>query len=207
MPKITALELSHIAPKEFQKEYLKWVEHALDYQWWEFIHDELTKRLEPAGVDVKALYFNISYSQGDYATFAGRINVAQWMESTKCDAELTYAQKYLALYLAELDYGAYANVSPNHRGGNASVSYDAYVIGNTFPEGVFSALDQDAWDALVADQHAEADLEAAMQKYVDDISDTLYDQLSDEYEHLTSEESFIEDCECNDEEFDFDFEE
>ena len=59
----------------------------------------------------------------------------------------------------------------------------------------------------MADQHAEADLETAMQKYVNDISDTLYGQLRDEYEHQTSEESFIESCECNDDEFDFDFEE
>ena len=207
MPKITALELAHIAPKEFQKEYLKWVEHALDYQWWEYIHDELTTRLEPAGVEVRAIHFNISYSQGDYATFSGRIKVAQWMESTKCDAEMTYAQKYLALYLAELDNGAYATMSANHRGGHASVNYDGYVIGNTYPAGVFSGLDRDAWDELVADQHAEADLETAMQKYVNDISDTLYGQLRDEYEHQTSEESFIESCECNDDEFDFDFEE
>ena len=207
MSNITVSELQSQHPKRFAKEYQKWYQYGPHDDWWEYIEDRFKEDMDAEGVYVKRIQFLLSYSQGDYATFAGRINVAQWMESTKCDAELTYAQKYLALYLAELDYGAYANVSPNHRGGNASVSYDAYVIGNTFPEGVFSALDQDAWDALVADQHAEADLEAAMQKYVDDISDTLYDQLSDEYEHLTSEESFIEDCECNDEEFDFDFEE
>jgi hypothetical protein len=33
---------------------------------------------------------------------------------------------------------------------------------------------------------------------VDDISRQIYRDLRNEYEHLTSEESFIESCECND---------
>jgi hypothetical protein len=37
-----------------------------------------------------------------------------------------------------------------------------------------------------------------MQDYVDDISRQLYRDLRDDYEHMTSEESFIESCECND---------
>lgn len=141
--------------------------------------------------------FSLSYSQGDYATFEGRIMVWEWMEATK-DGPQTYAEKYPALFLAAQDYGDWASVNTWHRSCNARVTYDAHLVGNTYPEGVFSGLDQEAWDELVEEQVDAAGLEQAMQDYVDDISRQLYRDLRAEYEHLTSEESFIESCECND---------
>lgn len=128
--------------------------------------------------------------------------VWEWMEATKDgpqnDTTQTYAEKYPALFLAAQDYGDWASVNTWHRSCNARVTYDAHLVGNTYPEGVFSGLDQEAWDELVEEQVDAAGLEQAMQDYVDDISRQLYRDLRAEYEHLTSEESFIESCECND---------
>lgn len=196
MPTLTAKELQAADPKRFQREYLKWTEYALDYDWWDYVHDRLKEDLEPAGVTIERLEFRLSYSQGDYATFIGSIDVGQWMEANK-DGSQTYAEKYPALYLAVQDYGDYAKVT-TWRESSARIHYDGGVVGNTYPSGMFSALDSEAWDELVEEQYDMAGLEQAMQDYVDDISRQLYRDLREEYEHLTSEESFIESCECND---------
>jgi hypothetical protein len=197
MPTLSAQELSQQDPKRFQQEYSKWTEYALDYDWWDYAEEQLKERLAPAGVAVEGVEFSLSYSQGDYATFKGRINISMWMEANK-DGEQTYAEKYPALFLAAQDYGDWASVNTWNRRYHASVTYDAHLVGNTGPEGVFSGLDQEAWDELVEEQLDAAGLEKALQDYVDDISRQLYRDLRDEYEHLTSEESFIESCECND---------
>lgn len=206
MPTLTALELSLQDPKRFQREYLDWTEYALDHDWWDWTQERLQETLAPAGVTVDKIWFRLAYGQGDYATFEGRIDVAEWMEVNK-DGEQTYAEKYPALYLAVRDYGDYATVSTRHRECGARVDFDANVAGNTEPTGIFSGLEQEAWDELVYDQISAACVENALQEYVDGISHQLYRDLRDEYEHLTSEESFIESCECNDVTFEVEIEE
>jgi hypothetical protein len=144
------------------------------------------------GIDVQRIYFSLSYSQGDYASFEGQINVAEWMEAKG------YDETYPALYLAAVDYGEYASVSDRtNRGGWPRVSLDGNVVGNTDPAGIFKQLDREAWDALVYEQCDAAGLEGEMQSTVEALCRTLYSDLRDEYEHLTSEQSFIESCECN----------
>jgi hypothetical protein len=197
MPTITARELLEQDPKRFRKEYLEWTEYALDYDWWDYMEERLKEKLEPAGVRNIKLLFSLSYSQSDYATFEGSIDVHKWMDVTK-DGELTYAEKYPALRLAMEDYGDYASVTTYNRSCGARVNLDGGCIGNTYPAGIFAGLESEAWDELVEEQFYEAGLEQALQDYVDDISQELYRNLQDEYEHLSSEESFIESCECND---------
>jgi len=195
MQKISAQELLKQDPKRFQEEYWGWVSN-FEYEWWECIEADLIARLEPNGVTVRSIEFSLSYSQGDYASFTGNINVAVWMATAK-DGDQTYEQKYPALAIAFEDYGEHAAVSTHHRRCGASVNLDGAVIGNTLPGGVFKLLDNEAWDELIEQQYADADIEAALQAYVDDVSSTLYDDLQTEYEYLTSEDSFIESCECN----------
>lgn len=208
---VTAQELQAADPKKFQEEYSKWCEYACDYEWWDYMEERLKEQLKPAGVSVDNMYFRLSYSQGDYATFGGHIKAATWMETRKDgpqdEATPTFAEKYPALYLAIQDYGERVTVDTRHRSCNACVSMDCNVVGNTPPAGIFQHLDQEAWDELVEEQFAAAKLEAAMQEYVDDISNQLYRDLQAEYEHLTSEESFIESCEANDETFELEEEE
>ncbi len=193
---LTASELKSSDPNRFQREYLKWTEYACDYDWWDYIEERLKEQLEPAGVHDIRILFSLSYSQSDYATFEGRIRVHMWMDVTK-DGDQTYAEKYPALRLAMEDYGDYASVTTYNRDCGARVNLDGGCVGNTYPAGIFAGLEPEAWDELVSDQFDSAGLEQALQDYVDNISQQLYRDLRDEYEHLTSEESFIESCECN----------
>ena len=144
------------------------------------------------GISVSRINFSLSYSQGDYASFEGSIAIDEWMEHKG------YAETYPALYLAVKDYGEFAGVSDRtNRRRWPRVSFDGNVVGNTNPEGIFAGLEQEAWDELVEDQYRSAGLEDEMQSEVEALCRKLYSDLRDEYEHLTSEQSFIESCECN----------
>jgi len=192
MSSITAQELQTQDPKRFQEEYLKWTNHALEYDWWDYMEENFKSDTAAKGFDVDRILFSLSYSQGDYASFEGRINVAEWMAAKK------YDETYPALYLAVKDYGEHAQVTDRSRGSWPRVNYEGNCAGNTHATGIFKHLDDEAWDELVYEQFTAAGLEDEMQSDVDALCRKLYSDLRDEYEHLTSEESFIESCECND---------
>ncbi len=196
--RLSASELQSSDPKRFQKEYSEWCEYALDYDWWDCIEERLKEQLAPEGITVERIYFSLSYSQGDYASFEGQINVAEWMAANK-DGDQTYAEKYPALYLAIMDYGDYASVSDRtSHGGWPRVIFEGNAVGNTVPAGIFAGLDNEDWDDLVCEQYDAAGIEDALQSAVEAMCRKLYCDLQAEYEHLTSEESFIESCEAND---------
>ena len=193
---LSAKDLQSSDPKRFQKEYSRWIEYALDYDWWDGVEDILKEDMAAKGIYVKHIHFSVSYSQSDYASFEAKVNMAEWMAHQKLD------EMYPALYLALGDYGEHASVGYGHRGAWPLVNFDGHCVGNTVPAGVFQHLDNETWDALVEEQYAESGLEEALQSFVTDACHDLYRQLRDEYEYLTSEESFIESCECNDITFD-----
>ena len=204
---LTASELQSSDPNRFQKEYSKWCEYALDYDWWDYIEEWFKKDVAPEGITVERIYFSLSYSQGDYASFEGQINVAEWMAANK-DGDQTYAEKYPALYLAIMDYGDYASVSDRtSRGGWPRVSFEGNAVGNTEPAGIFAGLDNEDWDDLVCEQYDAAGIEGALQSTVEAMCRKLYRDLQAECEHLMSEESFIESCEANDITFEIEDEE
>jgi hypothetical protein len=186
---MNALELKANDPERFEKEHAKWREYALDYDWWEYVQEGLKADCAEYGITVETIQFNLGYSQSDYAAFNGLIDVVEWMQAEGYDV------KYPALYVAMNDYREYATVSTSR--GNARVNFDYAVVGNTYPSGIFKHLDREAWDELVEEQCDMANLEDAIQKWVSERCRKLYRELRDAYEHLTSEESFIESCECN----------
>jgi hypothetical protein len=207
MTTLTAEELRERDPKRFDREYYKWLEYACDYKWWDYIEDQFKESVAAAGVTVNSIGFNVSHGQGDYARFTGTIQVHEWMDANK-QGDQTYAEKYPALRLAMEDYGEYAKVERGYYSrNNARVNLDGNVLGNTFSAGIFANLDGEAWDALVEEQYFSSGLEDAMQGYVDDWCNSLYSDLREEYEGMTSEDAFIESCVCNEVTFEIELEE
>lgn len=190
MTNITATELQTIDPKRFDRECQEWREYALDYHWWESVEEGFMVDCKAQGIRVDGIQFDLSYSQRDSASFNGRVDLAEFMTHTKMN------EKYLGLYLAVKDDGSYARVSSSHRG-NRQVDVECYP-NQTAPSGVFSDLPQIAWEALIDEQEREAGLEKAVQTHIASLCRELYLKLRDDYEYLTSDESFIEHCECND---------
>lgn len=199
---VSASDLRDLDPKKFQREYHEWLEYAVDYEWWDYIEDNFKKTMETFGVTVNRIFFDLGYSQGDHAGFVGRIYIADWMKAVNVDHEFTYADAYSALFLgAEYD-GGFIDVDDASRG---RMRFSTYVdAANSPPAGVYQNLDGEAWEELVDEQYHDMDVDLTIRRWVDDKADTLYRDLRDEYEALTSEEAFIESCECNEITFEVD---
>jgi hypothetical protein len=194
METVTAKELKELDPKRFDAEYHKWLEHAADYEWWDYIYDDFKEdMLAKVGMQVEDINFDVSYSQGDYAAFAGRMPLNMWMEREKWDEETTYAQRWPVLHLAA-ETGSIWVVTYIKR------SYQAcgVEVNNWgYPAGVFSELDNDTWEPLVLDQFAESDIEREVETWVNQTAYKLYKDLRDEYSHVTSEEMFMDSSDWN----------
>jgi hypothetical protein len=201
MRDVTAKELKELDPKRFKEEYYKWQEYAADYDWADWIKDNYTADMRVEGIKIDNFYWDISYSQGDGANFDGHAVVHEWME-----ANPQYAEQYPALYLACKQDGSYVSVRTGNRGHNMHFNLNESWWG-TDPCGIFHMLDKDTWVELVDDQAGFVDVEAEIRSTCERFMQDMYYKLRDEYEHITSEESFIESCECNEVTFEIEGEE
>jgi len=190
MTTVTASELLILDKRRFEQEYYKWQEYAADYEWWDYIYDNFKATCEACSIRVDDIAFNGFHMQGSGAAFAGRIDLTALMERTGLNV------KYPALYIAVKNDGSYFMVYNHRSGGLRGGEYEMYA-NQTAPDGVFSFLDQQAWEELVDEQEEEAGLEERALKFARHLADELYTNLESEYDHLTSEASFIESCECN----------
>lgn len=201
MKDVTAKELKELDPKRFEKEYYKWQEYAADYDWADWIKENFEADMRCEGIKVDTFTWNIGYSQSDGAAFDGHVVIYEWLE-----ANPQYIERYLALYLACKQDGSYMTLRTNNRGFYMHTNIVDHLY-ETAPEGVFSMLDEDAWTELVIDQWDRAGLEDEMKSTCERFMQDMYDKLRDEYEHVTSEESFIDSCECNEITFEIEGEE
>lgn len=192
---ITAKELQELDPKRFEKEYYKWMEFALDYEWWDDLYKQFKADCLPKGVRVDNIRFSGFYNQGDGATFDGQVDIPTYMELQGLH------ETYPALYLAVVDDGSRIGVRQNHRGNMETCNYNMYA-NQTAPSGVFENLDQQAWEELIDEQEREADIEDNVLKFCKGLAAELYKDLEAEYEFLTSKKSFIENCDYNEVLFD-----
>ena len=190
MKTVTAQELKELDPKRFEKEHHKWQEYAADYDWAEWVKEDYESQMKCEGIKVDNFEWDVSYSQGDGAAFNGHVVVHEWMA-----ANPQYMEQYQALYLACKQDGSYVTLRTG-RGmsmhANLNESWWA-----TDPCGIFHMLDKDTWCELVDDQSSTANLEDEIKSTCERFMSEMYYKLRDEYEHVTSEESFIDSCECN----------
>jgi len=114
-------------------------------------------------------------------------------------------EQYQALYLACKQDGSYVTLRTG-RGMYMHFNMNESLWG-TEPCGIFSGLDKDAWVELVEEQGSAASLEDEIKSTCERFMSAMYDTLRDEYEHVTSAESFIDSCECNGVDFEIEGEE
>lgn len=191
MKDVTATELKALDPKRFEKEYYAWQEYAYHDDWADYIKEDFESQMRVYGIKVDRFTWDIGYSQSDGAAFDGHVSVYQWME-----ANPQYIERYPALYLACKTDGSYITFRTNNRGMYMHTNVTEYLY-ETQPEGVFKMLDEEAWVELVTEQWDSAGLEEEMKSTCERFMSDMYDRLRDEYENITSEDAFVESCECN----------
>jgi len=188
---VTATELKALDPKRFEKEYYAWQEYAYHDDWADYIKEDFESQMRVYGIKVDRFTWDIGYSQSDGAAFDGHVSVYQWME-----ANPQYIERYPALYLACKTDGSYITFRTNNRGMYMHTNVTEYLY-ETQPEGVFKMLDEEAWVELVTEQWGSAGLEEEIKSTCERFMSDMYDRLRDEYENITSEDAFVESCECN----------
>lgn len=172
------------------------MEYATHPDWADWIKEDFEAEMKCVGIHVDNFWWDVSYSQGDGASFDGHVKLHEWMADTKAKDDQTYAEMYPALYLACKQDGSYISVSTRNRGHYLIFSFSESWWG-TDPEGIFKGLDRDAWDALVEDQADSADLEDEIRTVCERFMKDMYYKLRDEYAEITSEDAFVASCEAN----------
>lgn len=206
MKTVTAKELKELDPKQFKKEYDDWSLHAADWDWTDWAQDARKEDMKVDGIHVESLYWQVSFSQGDGASFDGSVSIYDWMNAVMADEEFTYAEKYPALYIAAKQDGSFMRIRTGNRGQYLHIEMRENWQG-TRAEGIFKGLDDASWEELVEDQASDACLDEDIRLHCERHMQDFYRTLRDEYLHLTSEQSFIESCECNEVTFEIEGEE
>lgn len=159
--------------------------------WADWIKENFTADMLCVGIHVDNFWWDIGYSQSDGACFDGHVKLHEWME-----ANPQYMEQYYALYLACKQDGSYISVGTRNRGHYLSFTFNESWWG-TDPEGIFKNLEKEAWDELVEDQASSASIEDEIRSTCERFMSDMYDKLRDEYENITSEDAFVESCNCN----------
>lgn len=196
MKELTAQELKELDPRRFKKEFEDWSLHAADWDWTDSLQDDRKKDMEVEGIHVKSLYWQVSFCQGDGASFDGSVSIYDWMNAVMADEEFTYAEKYPALYIAAKQDGSFLRIRTGNRGMYLHIEMRENWQG-TRAEGIFTGLDNASWEELVEDQASDACLDEDIRLHCERHMQDFYRTLRDEYLYLTSEEAFIESCDCN----------
>jgi hypothetical protein len=191
---LTAAELQDRDPRRFREEYYEWLRFFADDFWRQdsqFIIDHFQEEMmEKFDLRVDDVTFT-----GDYAwdaAIAGRLDLADLL------VHLDLKDRYLPLWYEFYNYGAYLLFDySGHRSPYQRVAVIEFAGGNCRPDGVFSDMPQEAWDALIAEQFDAEDWEELALKWVTTHNDELASRLGEEYDHATSEEEFIAHCEAN----------
>jgi len=179
---VTAAELKELDPRRFEQEYYDWANNcALWDEWTESIEEMFKQDVAPFGANVQSIEYDIG-GGCPQAIFIGGIALDQFMEECKVEG-VPLSELYPALYLDIREQVSITN-----------------------PVGIFSGLDPDAWEELVNDQWNACDLESHVRSFIDDKCGDLARNLQAEYEHLTSEEAFLESCEANEITFELEIE-
>ena len=162
--------------KKAKEKVNEWYCETLIYDWWDCVYDQWEEKLEELGYyDIK-INFSGFWSQGDGASFIGKINVPLWIEKNN-------TEKYKRI--KGLDYSVVIKRDRWHN----------YVHWNTtslyFEE---TCLQERHQNLIVLVEQLEEEIFAQHQQFNRDI----YSDLENEYDWLTSEEQIKESCNVND---------
>ena len=205
---VNVQQLKDNHPAEYQKEYERYYtsqwEFPLEEDWYIEGLNEQNKWL-----DVSGILYSISYSQGDYAQFTGRVYLEKFLD--EFDTENEYFVLREAMKMGDCDEYMVVSRSSYYRGG---ASFDTIewrgldegwfendtVLGhNGRTTSILEGMNyKDYYDVC---QELIGDLEEWVKGKCESLFSKLYDDIRSELEYQSSEEAFVEWAESMDEQF------
>jgi hypothetical protein len=209
---VNARELLVNYPNVFAKKHEAYCASLNDYEWYDSIFDDFKEGGKAKGFVLEHINFSGFASQGDGACWAGDVDVAAFI---KANYDLTEPKYHVLLALVEegvatrhvsiYTSGRYCHENTMHiREGvdyfddiddNQCMKSGLYMGANISE--LFKAI-----GGLSLTNAIDDDILKAARSYAVE----LYRALEEEYDHLTTEESFIEHCEWNEVDFEVEVE-
>jgi len=199
--KVNVAELEAKYPERFQREYWKWCEYAADYEWWDCTYDYFKEDAKAYGFEVEDIIFSGFGSQGNGAAWNGEVDVVKFLKAKNLDTEPMW---FALMELARLGWiDDKASVAHSWRYSYTTQVHDFSAhssLDDEFPmaTGVFAGTSPKALMESFGGAKIVDDLVDLIDAAVEDFAKDIYRALVKEFEHITSEESFRESCECDD---------
>jgi hypothetical protein len=196
-----------------QEKAQQWFSETLDYEWWDHTYEHATADAKEKGFDIEDIRFSGFWSQGDGASWTGRVDLKLFLEHHLKEDNPDYGRYFVLQAIVNEDSDWVERYTSVNRSGYH------YVHDNTMRLESIGYSNLERLDA--ADEERLQD-EGPLQRAdiyqlreginIDDLMDKLetwvleeaqayarqiYDDLESEYEDLTSEESLIDAAEAN----------
>lgn len=188
----TVYTIDELSEQAKQKAYEKWQEHELDYSWYEFVFEDVTRTAEIIGIRIDRIYFSGFYSQGDGACFEGAYKynpgwkkefIREYGKNNESIEEPLRIAEALQKVQRKVFYKAGAEIKhKGHYYHELCTDIDVH-INDVFIYAEYNKFNQQAEDQIV-------DLLRDYMRYI-------YKRLEQEHDYLLSMDSFIESCESN----------
>lgn len=202
-----------------------WYIEGLRYAWWEDVYEMAKEDGIEKGFMIDSIYFSGFYSQGDGASWTGRIDIRKWLDAYAPDTIGVAVVKHLITtgwieeYINVRTSGRYSHegsmdfgevevhgVLHDSVGGVERGDFDIPNDGS-----IFAGMDLiDVIELCNTDENNPyrisnlAELDYDMQESARNYAKQIYAQLREEYEYLCGEEMMLDHFEANDYYFDED---
>jgi len=158
----------------------------VDHDWYQYTYDEFKIEMQTKGITVDDMNFTGFYSQGDGASFTGRIDMIQFLKAHGLE------EHYMGAVFFAGQGELYADITRGNSRYCHEHSAEATLIEDTYNNfddetrfAVYTRMEEvlnDEWQEL------EEEVNKICRGYMQD----LYRQLRDEYEALTTKEAIWE---------------
>lgn len=165
----------------------------VDNDWWEYTYGEFKLDMLIKGITVNDINFSGFYSQGDGASFTGRIDMIQFLKVHNLE------QEYMAATFFAEQGELWGEIGrKNHRYSHEN-SVDVNLIEDTYNNYEENSTRHQVYETMFKVLELEwKDLNEQVNKICRGYMQDLYRQLRDEYEYLTSKEVIWETIVAND---------
>lgn len=162
--------------------------YNVDHSWWDFTYDDFREQMDGIGISVDRMQFSGFWSQGDGASFDGRVR--DW-HKLLASLGKTKELEFIAAHKDDYDFTlCWKNTGRYSHENCLSFSPDLS-IDNPFDEEE-DPLKYFAWEAAYGTAGLLDSIEDELCEFVRDKCRELYKELEAEYEHLTSDDSVID---------------
>jgi hypothetical protein len=199
MTELSASELKLSDPKRFEKAYWKWAGHSRDYEWWDSVYEMAMGDGEALGFGIENIDFDL-YRRD--ASWEGEVDLLKFAKAYALEADPKW---FVVLELVKdgwasttMSISRYGYRNTTMRVGDYWVNLVELDEDGVVGTGVFAGAGVAHLLGAVGGEAVLEELEALVLEKANDFAHTILEMLQAEYDYLTSEEAFIEDCDMND---------